>query len=132
MQERGLSMVYTTLYRWVVRYAPEIHKRLAWYKRRYAFGWYIDETYINVKGEWKYLYRALDDQGNTLDFYLSHRRNTKAAKRFLKKLINHHLVCDVSAINTDKSPTYPQTIADLKQDGSIARRCPAHPNQVPE
>ena len=119
MQERGLSIDHTTLYRWVMRYAPEIHKRLAWYKRRYASRWHIDETYIKVKGEWKYLYRAIDDQGNTIDFYLSHRRNMKAAKRFLKKLIKHHSVCDVSTINTDKSPTYTQAIADLKQEGCL-------------
>ncbi|MDW8869110.1 transposase [Legionella pneumophila] len=50
----------------------------------------MDETYIKIKGEWKYLYRAIDEQGNTIDFYLSHRRNAIAAKRFLKKLIKNN------------------------------------------
>jgi transposase-like protein len=47
--------------------------------------WRVDETYIEVKGEWKYLYRAVDSQGNTLDFMLSAKRDATAAERFLGK-----------------------------------------------
>lgn len=75
---------------------------------------------IKVKGEWKYLYRAVDEQGNTLDFYLSQRRNAKAAKLFLKKLINNHQICDVKVINTDKNPSYTQAIKELKQEGKLS------------
>jgi transposase, IS6 family len=75
-----------------------------------------------VKGEWKYLYRAIDEQGNTIDFYLSHRRNAKAAIRFLKKLIKNNPLCDVNVINTDKNLAYQQAIRELKQEGILAKR----------
>ncbi|ARB92655.1 IS6 family transposase [Legionella longbeachae] len=119
MSERGFEIDHTTLYRWVQHYAPELQKRLDWPKKRYASRWHLDETYIRIKGEWKYLYRAIDERGNTIDFYLSHRRNAKAAKRLLKKLINSNPTCDVS-INTDKNPAYGQAIKELKQEGSLA------------
>ncbi|WP_242604250.1 transposase [Legionella beliardensis] len=80
----------------------------------------MDETYVKVKGEWKYLYRAIDEGGNTIDFYLSYRRNAKAAKHFLKKLIKSNPTCDVSIINTDKNPAYNQAIKELKQEGNLA------------
>ena len=120
MTERGLTIDHTTVYRWVQHYAPELKKRLEWHKKRYASRWHLDETYVKVKGEWKYLYRAIDECGNTIDFYLSHRRNAIAAKRFLKKLINSNPTCDVSVINTDKNPAYNQAIKELKKEGNLA------------
>ncbi|SHL68745.1 DDE domain-containing protein [Nitrosospira sp. Nsp11] len=84
MLERGLDVDHTTLYRWVQHYAPEMEKRLRWYwKPPMGYSWRMDETYVKVKGEWTYLYRALDKKGHTIDFYLSATRNTQAAKRFL-------------------------------------------------
>jgi transposase, IS6 family len=94
MDERGVSVDHSTIYRWVQRYAPEIEKRLRWHWRRPgSLSWRVDETYLKIKGEWAYLYRAVDKLGNTIDFYLSPTRNTKAAcakrmrsiKRFLGK-----------------------------------------------
>ncbi|WP_131756934.1 IS6 family transposase [Fluoribacter gormanii] len=104
MSERGLSVDHTTLYRWV----------------QHSRRWHLDETYIKIKDEWKYLYRAVDEQGNTIDFYLSHRRNTIAAKRFLKKLIKGNPTCDIGVINTDKNPAYGQVIKELKQEDTLA------------
>jgi IS6 family transposase len=121
MQERGLSIDHTTIYRWVQHYAPELKKKIDWYQKRYSRRWHVDETYVKVKGEWKYLYRALDEHGNTIDFYLSKRRNAKAAKLFLKKLINNNQICDVKVINTDKNPAYTQAIKELKQEGKLDR-----------
>ena len=120
MCERGLSIDHTTLYRWVQHYAPELKKRLDWYRKRYSNRWYLDETYIKVKGEWKYLYRAIDEGGNTIDFYLSSRRNAKAAKRFLKKLIKNNPSCDIKIINTDKNPSYGEAIEELKKEGHLS------------
>ncbi|STX55762.1 transposase [Legionella beliardensis] len=120
MAERGFTLDITTIYRWVQHYAPELKKRLDWYKKRYLRRSHLDETYIKLKGEWKYLYRAIDEGGNTIDFYLSHRRNAKAAKRFLKKLINNNPTCDINVINTDKNPAYNQAIKELKQEGNLA------------
>ena len=88
MGERGVGVDHTTLYRWVQRYAPELEKRTLWYQSRISFSWRVDETYIRVKGRWKYLYRAIDKGGATLDFYLADRRNAKAAKRFLAKALS--------------------------------------------
>ena len=88
MGERGVNVDHSTIYRWVQRYAPEIEKRLRWQWRRPAStSWRVDETYIKVRGAWTYLYRAVDKDGNTIDFYLSPTRNTKAAKRFLGKAL---------------------------------------------
>jgi transposase-like protein len=83
LHERGVEVDHTTLYRWVQRYAPELEKRLAPYRSRLSFSWRVDETYVKVKGRWRYLYRAIDKDGATLDFFLSERRSAKAAKRFL-------------------------------------------------
>lgn len=88
--ERGVSVDHSTIYRWVQRYAPEMEKRLRWYWKRPGFSrsWRVDETYIKVKGKWTYLYRAVDKEGDTIDFYLSPTRNAKAAKRFLGKAVS--------------------------------------------
>ena len=87
MEERGLSMAHTTFMRLVHQYGPELDKRV----RRHLNlkptndSWRVDETYIKVKGQWMYLYRAVDSEGNTIDFYLSKTRDKKAAKCFFKK-----------------------------------------------
>jgi IS6 family transposase len=114
MSQRGLSIDHSTLYRWVEHYAPELKKRLDWHKTRYASRRHLDETTIKIKGEWKYLYCAINERGNTIDFYLSHRRNANAAKRFLKTLIKGNPTCDVGVINTDKNPAYGQVIKKRK------------------
>lgn len=83
-----------------------------------GYSWRVDETYVKVKGRWTYLYRAIDKRGDTIDFYLSPTRNTKAAKRFLGKTPKgmkswaHPLT-----INTDKAPTFRPAIAQLKKEG---------------
>ena len=79
----------------------------------------VDETYIKVKGNWKYLYRAVDSKGNTIDFLLTARRDKKAAKRFLRKMMekSHHSTPRV--INVDKNAAYPKAIADLKAGGTL-------------
>jgi transposase-like protein len=123
MGERGVSVDHSTIYRWVQRFAPEIEKRLRWqWREPSSASWRVDETYVKVRGQWAYLYRALDKHGNTIEFYLSPTRNTAAAKRFLGKAL--HGLKDwekPSVINTDKAPTYAAALAELKEEG----RCPA-------
>lgn len=89
MEERGIDVDHTTLYRWVQTYAPQIEKRLRWYRKGGDFdrSWRVDETYVKVKGEWKYLYRAVNAQGRTIEFYLSSTRTISAATIFLKKAL---------------------------------------------
>ncbi len=60
LRERGVEVDHTTLYRWVQRYAPELEIRLARYRSRMSFSWRVDETYVKVKGRWRYLYRAIE------------------------------------------------------------------------
>jgi transposase, IS6 family len=117
--KRGVAVDHTTLYRWVQRYAPELDKRSAWYRSRLSFSWRVDETYVRVKGRWKYLYRAIDKDGATLDFYLADRRNTNAAKRFLGAALRRSRGWVPQVINTDRNPAYGEAIAELKSDGAI-------------
>ena len=70
MQERGVEVDHTTIYRWIQAYAPELDKRCRTHLRPTNDSWRVDETYIEVKGQWKYLYRAVDSSGNTLDFIM--------------------------------------------------------------
>ena len=122
MTERGVSVDHSTIYRWVQRFAPEMERRLRWQWRwPRSRSWRIDETYVKVRGKWAYLYRALDKLGNTIDFYLSATRNTKAAKRFLGKALRGLKDWELpEVLNTDKAPTYAAAIAELKAEG----KCP--------
>ena len=122
LAERGVSVDHSTIYRWVQRYAPEMEKRLRWNWKRPGFSrsWRVDETYIKVKGRWTYLYRAVDKDGDTIDFYLSPTRNAKAAKRFLGKAVNGLKDWEKpETINTDKASTYGIAISELKKDGKL-------------
>ncbi|AIL13805.1 hypothetical protein IM40_10465 (plasmid) [Candidatus Paracaedimonas acanthamoebae] len=87
MEERGVEVDHTTLYRWVQKYAPELEKRIRWHARTFCRSWHLDETYLRVKGKWKYLYRAIDKNGGTIDFMLSSKRNYQAAYNFLKNAL---------------------------------------------
>ena len=101
MAERGVKVDHATLNRWVVKFAPLIAARVQARKRPTALSWRMDETYIKVKGKWTYLYRAVDRDGQTLDFLLSERRNLSAARRFFKRAIATNGVPDRVVI--DKS-----------------------------
>lgn len=122
MGERGVPVDHSTIYRWVQKYAPEIDKRLRWqWRRPRSMSWRVDETYVKVRGKWAYLYRALDKEGNTIDFYLSPTRNAKAAKCFLGKALNGLKNWEKpNVINTDKAPTYGIAILELNAEG----KCP--------
>ena len=78
--ERGLSLVHTTMMRWVHEYAPKLKTRVKQHLKSCNDSYRIDETYTKIKGKWRYLYRAVDSKGNTLDWMLSAHRNKKAAK----------------------------------------------------
>lgn len=101
MAERGVAVDHATLNRWVVKYAPLIAATAQARKRATAKSWRMDETYIKVRGKWTYLYRAVDRDGQTLDFMLSEHRDTAAARRFFKQAISTNGVPDRVVI--DKS-----------------------------
>lgn len=70
MQERGVEVDASTIFRWVQRYAPELEKRIRWYQGYRSSSWRVDETYVKVGGQWKYLFRAVDKHGRLIDFML--------------------------------------------------------------
>ncbi|PEV94654.1 IS6 family transposase, partial [Bacillus cereus] len=94
----------TTIMRWVHQYSPELDKRIRRHLKKTNDSWRVDETYIKVKGQWMYLYRAVDSKGNTIDFYLSKTRDQKATKLFFKKALQSFHVSKPRVITVDKNP----------------------------
>jgi putative transposase len=102
MRERGIAVDYSTLQRWVVHYAPKLEEQFRQkYKKSVGSSWRRDETCLKIKGVWHYLYRAVDKEGNTLDFKLSEKRDTAAARAFFEKAIGCHGLPD--KITRDKN-----------------------------
>jgi putative transposase len=106
MAERGISVDHATIHRWIVRYSPELLNRFNRRKRAVTGKWHVDETYIKVRGRWTYLYRAIDSNGDTVEFWFSERRNLTAAKRFLRQALKRHdrperIVIDGSQTNRE-------------------------------
>ncbi|MBJ8056026.1 IS6 family transposase [Bacillus cereus] len=116
MEERGLSLAHTTIMRWVHQYGPELDKRVRRHLKSTNDSWRGDETYVKVKGQWMYLYRAVDSKGNTIDFHLSKTRDHRAAKRFFKKALQSFHVSKPRVITVDKNPAYPIAIEELKTE----------------
>jgi IS6 family transposase len=123
LQERGISVDHVTLWRWVQRYAPELEKRLRKRLKATNDSWRVDETYVRVKGQWRYLYRAVDSSGATLDFLLSAKQDAEAAKRFLAKALSRENHAAPRVIHTDGHGAYPPAIAQLKDEGALAENC---------
>jgi transposase, IS6 family len=119
MWERGLSLDHTTIYRWVQAYAPELEKRIRPHLRLTNDSYRVDETYVKVKGAWKYLYRAVDSTGQTIDFMLSAKRDARAAKRFFRKILKAASHSSPRVINVDKNPTYPPAVEQMKEEGTL-------------
>jgi transposase-like protein len=90
MAERGISFDHATIHRWTVHYTPLLLERFNQRKRPVGRSWHMDETYIKARGRWTYLYRAIDSNGDTVEFWFSERRNLPAAKRFLRKTLKRH------------------------------------------
>jgi putative transposase len=90
MLERGVHVDHATINRWVVKYSPPLEQAFHRRKRPVWVSWRMDETYIRVKGEWRYLYRAVDKYGQTIDFLLTEHRDQEAALRFLQQAIRRH------------------------------------------
>jgi putative transposase len=99
MLERGVHVDHSTINRWVIKYSPQLEAAFHRRKRPVRLSWRMDETYIKVKGQWYYLYRAVDKHGQTIDFLLTEYRDTEAALRFLKKAIRRNGVPETITID---------------------------------
>jgi putative transposase len=111
MEERGVPVDHATIQRWVVKYSPQLEEAFHRRKRSVGISWRMDETYIKVKGAWYYLYRAVDQTGQTIDFLLTKHRDELAAKRFLTKAIRRNgrpetITIDGSAANAAAIKSY--------------------------
>ncbi|OUB07546.1 IS6 family transposase [[Bacillus thuringiensis] serovar konkukian] len=114
LKECGVSVHPTTIMRWVHEYGNLIYQ--IWKKKNKSalHAWHLDETYIKVKGEWCYLYRAIDCDGHTLDFQIRKTRNHQAAYAFMKRLIKHF--GEPSVLTTDKAPALLCAFKKLQKD----------------
>jgi putative transposase len=92
MHERGVSVDHTTVNRWVLKYSPHLEEAFHRRKRPVYLSWRLDETYIRVRGQWRYLYRTVDKHGHTIDFLLTPHRDQQAAQDFLTKATRRHSV----------------------------------------
>src|SRR6266849_3180345 len=121
MLERGLQVDHTTIYRWVQRYTPELDKRCRSHLKATNDSWRVDETYIKIKGTWTYLYRAIDSEGNTLEFLLSPTRDAEAAKRFFVKAL-HSTACSAPQVRpVEEQVEEPTAAADPTSAASVPR-----------
>ena len=120
MAERGILLAHTTILRWVQRYVPDFEKRWQAYARPVGNSWRVDETYIKVKGQWVYLYRAVDKAGRTVDFLLNRRCDMSAAMRFFSRAAKQYGAPRV--ITLDGYAASHRAVAKLKELGTLPRR----------
>ena len=111
MLERGVHVDHSTVNRWVIKDSPPLEEAFHRRKRPVWVTWRMDETYIKIKGQWYYLYRAVDTTGQTIDFLLTEHRDEHAAKRFLTKAMRRHgvpekITIDGSAANEAAIKSY--------------------------
>jgi transposase, IS6 family len=119
MQERGVHVGPSTLFRWVQRYAPEIEMRVRQYKGSRSGSWRVDETYLRVGGQWKYLFRAVDKHGQLIDFMLSSQRDSGEAYRVLRKALKTMSDWPPSSITTNKLASNPKATRRLQIEGLL-------------
>ncbi|MDE9484150.1 IS6 family transposase [Xenorhabdus bovienii] len=114
MAGRGVIVDHSPLHRWLIRLMPWLDKAFRRHKRSVGRRWRMDETYLKVKGQWKYLYRAVDSTGQTIDFLLTAKRDIAAALRFFRKAIRHY--GEPERVTSDKSGASTAALATLNAD----------------
>src|SRR5690349_5309370 len=126
MAERGLKVDHSTIARWVLAYGPELEKRVKPQLKPTNDSWRVDETYIKVKGEWLYQYRAVDSEGQTIEFFFSAKRDAAAAQAFFEKALGAPHTVAPRIINVDKNAAYPKAVDTLnnliEQDHRFIKR----------
>lgn len=117
MQERGGVVDHSTISPWAIRLLPLLEKVFRQHKRPVGGSWRMDETYIKVGGRWKYLYRAVDKEGATIDFLLRAKRDTAAATRFFNKAMRQNAGSE--KVTMDKSGTNQAAMDGINKDRDL-------------
>ena len=123
MKERGLDVDHSTVFRWGQRYAPEINKRVRPHLKMSGTSYRVDETYIKMGKTCKYLYRAVDKEGQTIEFMLSAKRDVSAAKRFFRKLMRAEHRRLPFSTSVDKNATYPEAFSTSQVEKIVPQDC---------
>ena len=123
MAERGLTVDHTSIWRWTQTYGPEVNRRLHGELKRKSSTWHMDETFVRIAGKWKYLFRAVDAHGQTVDFYLSETRDREAAKLFLQRALANADNRRPHVFARDGLRSYPAAIRELQAEGHLSRNC---------
>jgi transposase-like protein len=112
LTERGVEVDHVTVYRWVLRFAPLLADAARPCRHAVGDRWQVDETYVWVAGQWRYVYRAIDQFGQVIDVFVSARRDAKTARRFFDQAINATKVTPTE-VTTDQAPAYPAVLEEL-------------------
>jgi transposase-like protein len=113
LTERGVEVDHVTVYRWVLRFTPLLAEAARPCRHAVGDRWSVDETYVRVAGQWRYVYRAIDQFGQVIDVFVTPRRDAKAARRFLQRAIATTKVRPVEVV-TDRAATYPIVLEELQ------------------
>jgi putative transposase len=117
MAERGVGVDHSTLHRWSIKILPVLAAAFRLRKRAVGTSWRMDETYVKVSGQWKYLYRAVDRDGDTIDFLLRAKRDHAAARAFFERAIDLHGMPE--KITIDKSGSNTAAIVSIQADSDL-------------
>jgi transposase-like protein len=112
LAERGVQVDHVTVYRWVQRFAPLLADAARPCRHAVGDRWYVDETYVKVAGQWRYVYRAIDQFGQVIDVFVSARRDAEAARRFFDRAIGSTKVTPTEVV-TDRAAVYPKVLDKL-------------------
>jgi transposase-like protein len=112
LTERGVEVDHVTVYRWVLRFTPLLAEAARPCRHTVGDRWFVDETYVRVAGQWRYVYRAIDQFGQVIDVFVSARRDTGAAHRFFDQAISTTKVTPAEVV-TDRLATYPMVLEAL-------------------
>ena len=132
MAERGIAVDHSTVHRWAIKLLPVLEKAFRRCKRAVGKSWRMDETYVKIRGEWKYLYRAVDKEGNTVDFLLRARRNKAAAQRYFEKSIQQNRVPETVTIDKSGANLAALHAVNAERDTPIKIRQVKYLNNVVE
>jgi transposase-like protein len=112
LTERGIEVDHVTVYRWVLRFAPLLADAARPCRHAVGDRWQVDETYVKVARQWRFVYRAIDQSGQVIDVFVSARRDARAARRFFQRAIGASKITPVE-VTTDQASVYPAVLEDL-------------------